>query len=851
MTPPPETGRNAAPSDEPTLVGAPRPGNDPDTERTPGPQAESAASGSEADLELTLGAPGAVPAGAGPAATKVGHYTILGRLGEGGMGVVYKALQENPRREVALKIIRGGTFVDEQSVRMFQREAQVLGRLKHPGIAAIYECGITADGQHYFAMELVRGKPLQDFYGEQAADTSRAAVRRKLQLFLSICEAVSYAHQRGIIHRDLKPANILVQQPEAASVRQAEPLPEIKVLDFGLARITEDELGGASLATQPGTIMGTVPYMSPEQVRGQTDQVDVRSDEYALAVILYEMLAGRLPYDLHRASLPEAARRICEQPPAPMPQGVGRELATILNKALEKAPEQRYQSVAALGDDLQRWLHGQPIQAQPPSTIYQMRKLVARHKLGFGFAFAMVALLAGFAASMTLAARRIATQRDRANREAEVAQQVSTFLTNLFQISKPEQARGRTVTARELLDKGAAGIQADRSMDPEVKASLLDTMGGAYSSLGLFQQSEPLLRTALALRTALFGAESEPAAQTLRDLGVLALDRGDMATARSDYERALAIYQKSEGPVNADVAKLLNDLGGALEGANQLSQAQQYFQRALAMRIQLEGPNSAELIPMRTNLAYIAYARQDYAGAEEQFRQELAAAKAIYGPDHPFVAKIENNLGGVLFTEKKYAEAERHYAAALALNRKLLGNAHPEIGLDLANIAEARDAEGDLAAAERDYRQALGILQAKVPAGDERLRFVELNLGSVLAREQDPAKLHEAESMLRAVLASDRKAMPAGSWEIADAESELGGCLLAEGKLAEAEPLLVGSFPTLRGKLGANDPASVPRALDRIVSLYGRLGQPAKAQPFRALQKSLAAGVAGTSSPPA
>ncbi|MGH9481672.1 MAG: serine/threonine-protein kinase, partial [Terriglobales bacterium] len=524
--------------------------------------------------EVPGASPPSTPDGSGASGQKIGGYTLVCRLGEGGMGVVYEAVQENPRRHVALKIIRGGSLVDEQSVRMFQREAQVLARLQHPGIAAIYECGRTADGQHYLAMEMVRGWALDTYLRRPEAEAAgdKAWVRRRLELFLKICDAVSYAHQRGVIHRDLKPANILVPMPAPASVTVstvAARAAEVKVLDFGLARLAEDELGGSSLLTQPGTIQGTVPYMSPEQVRGSTDQVDVRSDVYALGVILHEMLDGKLPYDLSRASLPEAARIICEQPPQPLALaahgggggGLARELGIIVGKALEKEPARRYQSAAALAEDIHRCLHDLPILAQPPTTAYQLRKLIARHRAGFAFAAALVLLLAGYAVTMAVAAHRISAQRDRANREAQVAEQVSGFLTNLFQSSRPEQARGRTVTALELLDRGAGSIRANAAMDPEVKASLLDTMGGAYSSLGSFSQSEPLLQAALATRTALYGAQSKPVADTRRDLGQLAYNRGDDRAAQDQYTRALAIYQQVEGPGNLDVAKLLNDLG--------------------------------------------------------------------------------------------------------------------------------------------------------------------------------------------------------------------------------------------------------------------------------------------------
>lgn len=808
------------------------------TMAAPGSHAEqpTLAAAPPADEQPTMAAGAPAAPGVPGAPTQVGGYTLVGRLGEGGMGTVYEAVQMNPRRAVALKIIRGA-FADEHQVQMFEREAQALARLKHPGIAVIYESGATPDGQHYIAMELVRGARLDQHLRAIQPEglTSKAALRLRLDLFLLLCDAVSYAHQRGVIHRDLKPANVLVQAAPAVNAESlsttVNAADAVKVLDFGLARLSEDEHGGSGEMTMPGAIQGTVPYMSPEQVKGQSDQIDVRTDVYALGVILYELLTGRLPYNLTGASLPQAARIICEHPPAALTLpagmgGTGRDLAVIAAKALEKEPERRYQSVAALADDIRRSLNNQPILAQSPSTIYQMRKLVARHRFGFAAAVAAVLLLAGYAVTTALAARRIATERDRANREAQVAQQVSGFLVNLFQVSKPEQARGRTITARELLDKGSKTISGDRSMDPEVRASLLDTMGDAYSSLGLFPDSLPLLRAALTTRTTLFGAESPQAAETLRHLGALAMARGDARGAADFYQRSLAGYTAAEGPNGVNVAKLYNDLGATEQRLGHLGEARTNFERALTLTSQQSGANSALLIPIRNNLAYIAYASKDYAGAADQFRQELANAQHVYGPVHPFVAKIANNLGGVLFTEKKYSEAETYYSQALDLNRKLLGNQHPEIGLDLANLAEARDAQGDLPGAEKYYREALAILQKTVKPEDFRLCFVETNLGSVLVREGAPPQLREAETMLRSALAAEEKTLPAGAWDIANTQSELGGCLAAQRHYSAAEPLLVGSFPTLRAKLGANDPATVTRARGRIADLYKGWGKP-------------------------
>jgi serine/threonine protein kinase len=365
----------------------------------------------------------------------LGSYRILRKLGEGGMGVVYEAEQQRPRRLVALKVIRGGRLVDQYQVKLFQREAQALARLKHPGIAAIYESGSTEDGQHYFAMELVRGVPLLDYVKGHRLTGSQApiGIRHRLELFLKVCEAISYAHQRGVIHRDLKPANILiVEESEGQSLGAPSVSRDgVKVLDFGLARITDTDGTSASTLSEVGLVKGTLPYMSPEQVRGDSDEIDVRTDVYTLGVILYELLTERRPFEIERAALPQAIRTICEDAPklpsrvrseagdrkSKKTERIDRDIETIALKALEKDPEQRYQSVAAMADDVKRYLTNQPIQARPPSALYQFRKLVARHKTVFASSAAVFALLMGFAIMMSVQSARVARERDRARQQ--------------------------------------------------------------------------------------------------------------------------------------------------------------------------------------------------------------------------------------------------------------------------------------------------------------------------------------------------------------------------------------------------------------------------------------------------
>ncbi len=341
---------------------------------------------------------------------QIGQYRILRKLGEGGMGLVFEAEQQNPRRRVAFKVIRGGQFIDEGRLQMFRREADTLARLQHPDIAAIYESGRTEDGQHFFAMELVQGETLDVYLQRRPKVITAQELRVRLRLFCKIADAVHYAHQRGVIHRDLKPANIVVSEalPGEDGSRSDGQLPRIKILDFGLARITEGDLAATSMMTEVGTIKGTLPYMSPEQAMGDPAAIDIRTDVYALGVILYEMLAGRRPYEMQSISLVEAVRVICEQPPRPLQQvwlgdhPLDADVATIVAKALAKSADERYGSAAALSEDLERYLTSQPILARPASAFYLLEKFVARNKLATSFAATVLLLLIGFGVWMSL-----------------------------------------------------------------------------------------------------------------------------------------------------------------------------------------------------------------------------------------------------------------------------------------------------------------------------------------------------------------------------------------------------------------------------------------------------------------
>ncbi|HTH37578.1 MAG TPA: protein kinase [Pyrinomonadaceae bacterium] len=367
---------------------------------------------------------------------RVGGYHIIRKIGEGGMGIVYEAEQQQPRRLVALKVMRGGLYANEYHVRMFEREIQALGHLKHPGIVSIYEAGRLEDGQVFFAMELLQGRSLVDFIEEREAGPG-LFVNDKLELFSRICEIVGYAHQRGVIHRDLKPQNIFIADEDDGNKLGSSSINRltVKILDFGLARITDPDFGEATDISQIGHIKGTLNYMSPEQLSGNPADVDVRSDVYALGVMLYEVLAGRLPYDIRQVAVPEAMRIIGQQSPERLGRSGARSTAdgrktisridadveTIVLKALEKEPARRYQSVAAMMEDIKRYLADQPILARPPSAFYQFRKLVLRHKTASASLAGLFLMLLAFGIVMAAQNARIISERN----NAWLAQQVA------------------------------------------------------------------------------------------------------------------------------------------------------------------------------------------------------------------------------------------------------------------------------------------------------------------------------------------------------------------------------------------------------------------------------------------
>jgi len=436
----------------------------------------------------------------GGADGRIGPYRLLEKIGEGGMGEVWSAEQTEPlRRRVALKVIKRG-MDSEKVLARFEAERQALAMMEHSAIVRVFEAGQTPNGRPYFAMEFIDGVPITEY-----CDRHRLTTRERLDLFVKVCEGVQHAHQKAVIHRDIKPSNILVTQRDG----RAEP----KIIDFGVAKATAQKLTERTMFTEMGALIGTPEYMSPEQAELSGQNIDTRTDVYSLGVLLYELLTGALLFnarELRAAGFDEIRRQIREvDPPRPsmrlstlgeaasvtaesrrtepgmLTRQIQGELDWITMKALEKDRVRRYGSPSDLAMDIGRYLVDQPVTAGPPGALYRARKFVRRHRVAVTAATAAMVGLVVFTGIITVQAKQIALERDRANRQAEVSKRTEQFLVGLFEVSAPSESRGNSVTAIELLEAGTREIERDLADQPEVREQLMNTVQQAHDQLGI------------------------------------------------------------------------------------------------------------------------------------------------------------------------------------------------------------------------------------------------------------------------------------------------------------------------------------------------------------------------------
>ncbi len=754
----------------------------------------------ETDIPRLIGAAarGAVDAHdrgtASPGGT-VGPYRLISLLGRGGMGRVFLAERAGGSfsHRVALKLLRPG-LADTGMEARFRSERQILADLRHPNIARLIDGGTTDDGTPYLVLEYVEGRPFDRWCDEQ-----RLTVEQRLELFREVCSAVQSAHRNLVVHRDLKPANILVT---------ADGHP--KLLDFGIAKLLGPSTHDHTMAVT-GTLdrLLTPAFASPEQVVGQP--VTTASDVYSLGVILYELLAGSNPHVFSDSSATEVERVICREAPdrpslsvrrsAGTPAGAETarlrrttadrlarrltgDLDTIVMTALRKEPDRRYPSVEALSEDVRRHFSALPISARPDTLAYRAGKFVRRHRGSVVTSAVGVAAVVAFGVQSGVNARIAGDERDRARAaeerarvEARTSDQVSSFLVDLFRVADPSQSRGADVTARELLDRGAAQLAAELADQPATRARLLRAVGEVYTNLGEYEEAAELLAESVeVLRRDVPDSPDLPAA--LNELAKARFDLGDVEAAERLSGEALAAARRSFGGDHRQTAMALNNLGWLSFEKTRLENAERYHREALAMRTRLHGDEHGEVAESLFNLGTVALELERLDEAAELHRRGYEMRRRVLGDDHPLTLSSVGTVAATYEAQKRVADALEFIDAAMPTAVRVLGPDHPDVAyLEVMRGRQYRFL-GRTDDAVTSFREAARIERLSRGPDHPYVGYAEIQLGTVLATA---GRFDEAEKAYGEALRIYRTAYPDGDRNVANVLGKLAKLELERG----------------------------------------------------------------------
>jgi len=738
----------------------------------------------------------------------LGPYRILSSLGSGGMGTVYLAERDEPyHQRVAVKVLRH-EIATEEGIKRFENERQILASLTHPHIARLLDGGTTSAGVPYLAMEYVEGEPI-DVYSRR----QRLSIEERIRLFCKTCLAVQALHRHLIVHRDLKPKNILI-------TRDGEP----RVIDFGIAKLLSSDPHLHESLTRHGSQPLTPLFASPEQVKNQP--ITTASDVYSLGVLLYLLLTDCLPYacDSTRADL--VIRAICDEEPerpsvrvarsaaqdlspalpadgtnSPAPEAVpasrtrehqrrlvrrlSGDLDSIVQKALQKRPEDRYGSVEQLAEDLRRHLDGRTVLARAGAWRYRLKKFLFRRRYTLGV-IVLISLLLVVALAGWLSAVR---DRDLANQERYRAEKISAFMQDLFRAAGPDAAQGEDLKVRDLLARGQEQLREEIAEAPGIQADLAGSLAEVYEEFGLYEGARELFTQAVELRRRQYGGPHPELAKEINNLAGVLYRLGDLAGAEATF-REVVEMRRSLGQDPAALVITLNNLAAILSFRGRFEEAEALYREGLDLRLELHGADSEEVASSLYGLGAHFFNAGDLDRAEESLRRALTLRERLLGREHTQVATVLSTLGRVLLEQGRLEEAEEVHRRALSIRRHLLGENHTDVALSARDLAAVLVARGDLAT---------------------------------------------AHAMLVDALATHQEKTPEGSFWIASTESVLGACLAGLGRYEEAEDRLLRSYEVI-AKIRGPYSVYTRQAARRLVDLYTALGEPEKAQPFTALE---------------
>jgi eukaryotic-like serine/threonine-protein kinase len=777
--------------------------------------------------------------------SKIGPYMLREQIGEGGFGLVFVAEQTEPvKRKVALKVIKPG-MDSQQVIRRFEAERQALALMDHPNIAKVLDAGATESGRPYFVMELVRGIPITEY-----CDQNQLSPRDRLDLFVTVCQAIQHAHQKGIIHRDIKPSNVLVTSHDGK--------PVAKVIDFGIAKAIHQHLTERTIYTNFAQMVGTPLYMSPEQAEMSGLDIDTRSDIYSLGVLLYELLTGTTPFDkkrLREAAYDEIRRLIREvEPPKPstrlnqsteslpsvaaqrrmepakLSKLVRGDLDWITMKALEKDRTRRYETANGLARDIQRYLSDEPVEACPPSTTYRLRKFARKHRTVLATAGTIaLLLLAGVAASTwqavrarraqqaaLLAAHAEAEQREfaeqqrdraakaedeatrqrdlavlqkhRADEEATIAKAVNDFLRNdlLAEAAPDRNPRASKVTVEEILGKSAARIGGKFERQPLVEAAIRMTIGETYGALGQFAIAQSHLETALQLRSRALGDDHPDTLTAMNSLAELYFRQGQFDKAESLFQKALAGRRRVLGDENPATLISLNNLAFLFQARAELAKAEPLFAQVLALRSRLLGHDHPDTLISMNSLGEVYFHQARFAEAEMLFLDTLRLRRSFLGGQHSDTITSINNLGYLYEARGEFNQAEPLFREALDSRRRILGEEHPDTLVSVNNLAQLLYRVGRFDSAESLFTTALET-RRRVLGEDHPDTLASLN--DLAFMQQARGQFASAEALLAKALEGRRRALGSDHPDTLVSMNSLARCLVDEGQFAQAEAL--------------------------------------------------------------
>jgi tetratricopeptide (TPR) repeat protein/predicted Ser/Thr protein kinase len=780
--------------------------------------------------------------GEAPSFKQAGPYRIVRMLGEGGMGVVYLAERDDLGNLVAIKILRDAWLSPARRER-FLTEQRTLAQLNHPSIARLYDANTLPDGTPWFAMEYVEGIPLTKY-------CEHLSMKERLWLFREVCEAVQHAHLHAVIHRDLKPSNVLVR-----------PDGTLRLLDFGIAKQL-DRFDAPADRTRTGLRLMTPAYAAPEQIRG--DRVGVYTDVYSLGVVLYELLAGKLPFDLADRTPGESEKMILEQQPE-RPSSIP-DLDVLCLTAMHKDPERRYISVEALIRDIDHYLKSEPLEAQRDTVRYRARKFIARNRRSVTAAAIVLTLVIGLVAFFTV---RLTIARNRALAEAARTQRIQRFMLNLFEGGEKETGPGDNLRVITLLDRGVQEAQ-DLNSEPSVQAELYQTLGSIYQKLGKLDRADSLLGSALDRRISLFGKDSAETADTLVALGLLRIDqerlpdaerliREGLATAkrhaprddpslanattalgrvleeRGSYDQAVPVLDEAvrlsskQSAVNPDLAAALNELASVHFYAGRYTVADSLFRRVLQMHRQLHGDRHPLVADAMINIGAVQQDLGYYSEAEKFERQALEINQAYYGGDHPQMAHNLTVLARTLIHQNRFDEAVDALEKALPIEERAYGPVSRQVASalnELGNVAMAREQYDD---AEPRFRRMVDIYRAVYNNHHYLIGIALSNWAGVYMGRKQYAR---AEQLYQEAIQVFAETLPADHLNMGIAQIKLGRALVREKRFGDAEGHLTSGYAIL-AKQANPSVGYLQKAREDLVSVYDALKQPEKAKRFQ------------------